>query len=501
MTARDRFRGGLPRLALPRHSLRARLMLWNMAILALLMGVLGLVTRTLVRSLMIASVDRELLRRTQWLATLPPPPPGMAMPHGPPPPAPGPGGRPWERERGPAREGGKAAPFAGQWPFRVLDRQGRVLFPLEETQPYDQAAFHEAMQGQIFLSTIVQEDTPLRVISRRFPERGPTQGVWQEVYPLTEVHRALSGLGRALLALVPLALLFAAMGGALLTQRVLQPVRRMAQAAGRIGAEDLSRRLPVSGKDEFAELGATFNDMLQRLEVAFHAQARLVEQQRRFTADASHELRTPLAVIKANTSLCLEGCPTPEEYRQSLIDIDRAAGSMTRLVMDLLLLARSDAGRLAQDRIPLPIGEVLQHAIASVPRHGGAAVRLHLPEVPPCVVGNEDELVRLFTNLLENALHYTPADGQVTLTAAREGDAVHIAVADTGPGIPAEHLPHLGERFYRVDASRSRAEGGFGLGLSICKSIAAAHGGRLSFESTLGHGTTVHVWLPGAGPE
>jgi signal transduction histidine kinase len=378
------------------------------------------------------------------------------------------------------------------------------LQPGSPTEPWDRPAFAAAARGQGTYSTITVDGQPVRLLSRPFPEGSQPFGVIQAAYPLTELRRAIAGLDRALLTLIPVSLLCAGLGGFLLTDRVLRPVRRLTQAAARIGAEDLSERLPVAGQeDEFGELAATFNGMLGRLEETFRDQERLVEQlrrlveqQRRFTADASHELRTPLTVIKANTSLCKSGSPALNDYQQSVEDIDRAADSMSRLVHDLLLLARSDGGQLGQNRIALPIKEVLERATTGLPHQQCAPIRIEAPDASLCVHGNEDEMIRLFANLLKNAVRYTPPEGCITVTAVRDGSDARVSVTDTGIGIPPEHLPHLGERFYRVDPARSRLDGGTGLGLSICKSIVEAHGGTIAFESEAGVGTTVTVTLP-----
>ncbi len=401
--------------------------------------------------------------------------------------------------------GSPQRPVGAPYPVLLLDLKGRVLAPPNQHAPWDKAAGARAARGEIVFTNAALDGRPLRVLSRPFPQTGPPVGVVQGAYPLTEVNRALAGVSRSLLALAPIALLFAALGAALLTGRVLRPVGDMAGAAGRIGAQDLSQRLPAAGKDEFGELAGTFNHMLDRLERGFQEKELLVEQlrhaveqQRRFTADASHELRTPLAVIKANASLCLQGRPKEEEYRQSVQDINRAADSMTRLVLDLLLLARSDSGQLGRNPITIAVRDLLERAAAHASHREGAPVQVHVVDEPLYVLGNEEELVRVFSNLLENARRYTPAEGKITLAARRSGNAVQVIVADTGVGIAPEHLPHLGERFYRVDASRSRPDGGSGLGLSICKSIVDAHQGRMVFHSTVGTGTTVHVVLPAA---
>ena len=270
----------------------------------------------------------------------------------------------------------------------------------------------------------------------------------------------------------------------------------MTLAAGQIGAQDLSERLPVSGQDEFSELASTFNGMLGRLETAFKRQEKILEQQRRFTADASHELKTPLTVIKGNTSMTLGAHPTEADFRQSMQEIDQAANSMSHLVQDLLLLARSDSGLVSGNRIELLMREILERAISSVRPLGGAPISLDIEDEMLCVQGNEMELTRVFSNLLNNAMRYTPEDGNITVTVRRKGDFAAVCVADTGIGIAAEHLPHLGERFYRIDDSRTRPSGGTGLGLSICKGIVEGHQGTLIFESELGSGTRAWVMLP-----
>lgn len=298
------------------------------------------------------------------------------------------------------------------------------------------------------------------------------------------------------LALIPVALLIAGVGGAFLTNRMIQPVRQMTRTAEQVSAEDLSGRLPIQGNDEFADLASTFNKMMGRLQEAFTHLKLLIEQQRRFTADASHELRTPLTVIKAITSLTLRGDRSPEEYRQALDSIDRAADTMNRLVQDLLFLARSDTGQLGLNLTPITVQDVLEPAAEIVQKPGSATITLNMPDAPVKVCGDLHALIRLFTNLMENALQHTPSGGKVIIDVESGEEMVSISVRDTGEGIPPEHLPHVFERFYRADASRTRASGGTGLGLAICKSIAEAHHGTISIDSTLGEGTLVKVMLP-----
>lgn len=466
-----------PRLrlpVLPRHSIRTRLMVWNMLTLAVLLVALGIVALHLVRTIMLASIDRELTKRALRFAEQAdlrePPPPGSPRP----------------------QAKGKPDPSRSDSGFdrpQVIDLHGRVVSPPDAGAPWDARACEAAAHGDETLSSITAAGYPFRVISRSFPPGRPPQGVVQIPYPLAEMNRALTGLGRALLLLLPFALLGAAAGGYLLTARALGPVRRMAQVAGRIGAQRLSERLPVAGKDEFWHLAGVINSMLDRLEDA-------VQRERQFTADASHELRTPLAIIKANTSLCLSGSPSAAHLLRSIKAIDGAADSMAHLAQDLLLLARSDAGQLVRQQVELPAGDLVREAVKRTSRPERLRVQVDVADPSLCVVGDEDELVRVFTNLLENAQRHTPADGSICVGVERREGMAQFTVADTGVGIAAEHLPHLGERFYRVDAARSHSDGGAGLGLAIVKSIVTAHGGRISFESSPGAGTRVCVLLP-----
>jgi signal transduction histidine kinase len=252
----------------------------------------------------------------------------------------------------------------------------------------------------------------------------------------------------------------------------------------------------VSGNDEFAELADTFNGLLGRLDASFQEQKRALELQRRFTADASHELKTPLTIVKGNTSLALSRASIDDNSRHTLTEIDRAADTMSQLVQDLLLLARSDSGQLGGHRIEMLLREILETAASQATPNGGPPVRLKVEPEDLCVMGNEAELVRVFRNLLDNALCHTPSDGCISVSAHSSDGAVLVTVEDTGTGIAPEHLSHLGERFYRVDAARSRPTGGTGLGLSICKSILKAHAGGMEIESAVGKGTRVCVSLP-----
>ena len=306
-------------------------------------------------------------------------------------------------------------------------------------------------------------------------------------------------------------MLVAGLGGAFLTGRALRPVREVTQAAAQIGVNDLSQRLKVESDDEFGELAQTFNAMIARLEEAFVRMEAAYEEQRRFTGDASHELRTPLTTIKANTSLALSGERSAAQYREALEAADRAADTMNRIVQDLLLLTRSDAGNLSLEQQRFPIEAPIANALDMVRHLRGASIELDLAPEALEVNGDLHHLTRLFTNLLENALRHTPPEGRIEVAARAadtpQGRVVIVRVTDSGEGIPAEHLPRVCDRFYRVDVARSRAGyaggagGGTGLGLAICQSIIRAHGGEMTIKSEVDRGTTVMVTLPAAPAE
>ena len=298
-------------------------------------------------------------------------------------------------------------------------------------------------------------------------------------------------------------LVVAFVGGLWLADRAMRPVRSITQTARQISESDLSRRLNLRGRDELAQLGGTFDSMLARLQRAF-------ERQRQFVADASHELRTPLTIINLEVGRVLSGNNRkPAEYQHALQVVDLESNRMTRLVNDLLTLARMDSGQTIVQREDVDLSEVAVEAyerMLPLAENQGIALDIgDLQELP--IYGDRQYLLQAISNLIENAIKYSQPGGHVRLEAARLGapadrDAV-LRVTDTGPGIPAEHLPHVFERFYRVDASRARelqedsaSPTGTGLGLSIVAWIVRAHHGRIDVSSEVGKGTTFEVCLP-----
>jgi signal transduction histidine kinase len=274
----------------------------------------------------------------------------------------------------------------------------------------------------------------------------------------------------------------------LLTPGLFKPLEDMAAAARQITrADDLSRRVPYANRpDEIGDLARAFNQTLERLEKLFRTQQRLL-------ADVSHELRTPLTTIRGNIDLMRRmDNSDPESLAAIQVEIER----MTRLVGDLLLLARADSGGLPLERKQVELDNILFDVYRQV-RILEPPLELELTDVDQVMVlGDPDRLKQLFLNLVENAVKYTPTGGKVSLSLSKKADRAFFEVSDTGVGIPAENLPHIFDRFYRVDKSRARAQGGSGLGLSIAMWIAQAHGGTIRVTSQVGAGTTFSVILP-----
>jgi two-component system, OmpR family, sensor histidine kinase ArlS len=287
-------------------------------------------------------------------------------------------------------------------------------------------------------------------------------------------------------------LVLVGLGIFLLSSRVFRPVEKIIRTALSIGESDLNKRINVSGDDEIGRLASTLNGMIERLEVAF-------DRQRQFTSDASHELRTPLAVIQAESTLALEKPRSPEEYRQSLETVSHEVNFMTGVIDKLLLLARSENSK-DQPLVAEPIDlnrlvDEITSALSPLAEEKQLDVRV-ITHADLNVKGDRIKIRQLFLNILENAIKYTPHGGNILIKCERSAGSAVVSIKDSGIGIPEEHLPHIFQRFYRVDKARSRDQGGTGLGLAIAKSIAESHGGRIEVESQAGQGSNFRVILP-----
>lgn len=307
-------------------------------------------------------------------------------------------------------------------------------------------------------------------------------------------------VGRLTLTLLAGSLLTLAValgGGFWLADRAMRPVKAITATARDISETDLSRRINLSTRDELGELAHTFDGMLSRLEAAF-------ARQRQFVADASHELRTPLTIVNLEAGRALSAKQRPaQEYQRALSVIQSENEFMTRLVNDLLILARMDDSRIPLDMMDVDLSDVALEAVERLEslaaRHG---VRLETGDLPEALLrANRQLLIQVASNLIENGIKY--AGGAAPLVRVETGsgpDSAWLRVTDNGQGIPAEHLPHLFDRFYRADSARARADdnqpGGTGLGLSIVQSIVHAHRGKIDVESAPEQGTTFLITFP-----
>lgn len=300
-----------------------------------------------------------------------------------------------------------------------------------------------------------------------------------------------AALGEALVAAGAAAIVAAAGVSLYVTGRVVRPVRRLAAASRRLADGHYAERVPLGPDDELGDLATSFNDMAGALESTERRRLELI-------GDVAHELRTPVATLEGYLEGLLDGVVEPSERTWARLHDE--AGRLRRLIDDLQELSRAEARQVPLSPRPVAPAEIVQ---AVVDRLGGQfaekglTLTLDLPAQLPPVRADQDRAVQVLTNLLTNALRYTPAPGSVQLAVREGGEGVQFTVTDSGPGISAEHLPRLFERFYRVDKSRSRALGGAGVGLTIARALVEAMDGRTWAESPgLGQGATFGFSLP-----
>ena len=398
--------------------------------------------------------------------------------------------------------------------FVVLDPNGKVLTSSEElplkgreassaaevlASPAFRRVVDESASRDRLYGNVAGGRSGYRAYVRKFPLKGDTytlvilQSLHAQKEMLEEVRVTFAWI-------IPLAIVLASAGGYFLARKSLAPVVAMSTQAGRIGAENLSERLPVqNAKDELGHLAKSFNELLERVDQSF-------ERQRRFMSDASHELRTPAAILRGESEVALAKAERPaEEYRESLSVLHEEAQRLTQIVEDLFTLTRADAGQYQLSPRDFYLDELVAdcvHATRSLALAKKITLGAELPEELP-IRADEGLLRRMILNLLDNAIKYTPAGGHVTLLCARTGSEYALSVKDTGPGIPAELQQRVFERFFRVDKARTRAEGdgvGAGLGLSIARWIAEAHCGRLVLAHSDSSGSTFTAFLPAQVP-
>lgn len=376
--------------------------------------------------------------------------------------------------------------------IRVLDADGHIRQAVGTYSdlPIDQASVTMARAGEpVFTTQLTQKhENPIRFRTAPLIQQGRVVAIVQVAQSLDQVMDTLEQLNTALLISVPLLIILAGAGGYLLASHALKPIDTITRTANRISAEDLHARLnlPVTN-DEVGRLASTFDAMLGRLDASF-------QRERRFTADASHELRTPLATMQAILGVMRSQRRTPEDYEGALDDLVTQTDRLRGLVESLLQLARSDAQPITS-RKTVDLSTVVEDVVETVrplAEEKGLVVRC---EIAPALMipGDRDNLIRLFLNLLDNAIKYT-TQGEIAVSAMIAGKTIEVRVHDTGIGISDTHVPYIFDRFYQVDAARSTR--GNGLGLAIAQEIAHIHGGSITVTSTSGAGSLFCVRFP-----
>ncbi len=317
-------------------------------------------------------------------------------------------------------------------------------------------------------------------------------------------RRFLEAVSRATWIAGGTAVVVATLLGLLLSSRITSPVKRLTAAASKVAAGDFFQRVDLKSRDELASLAEAFNTMAESL-------ARTEQQRRQLLSDIAHELNTPLTIIQGNLEAMIDGVVEPTSER--MVSLRDETLLLSRLVADLRDLSLAEAGHLHLRVEPVDLGELVAATVSAAQaeaRMRGIDLETTVQEGLPLVAADPDRVGQVLRNLIGNALRFTPAGGTVRVAAFVGGEPagepssraghVEVIVADTGPGISAEDLPRIFDRFFRVDRSRSRASGGTGLGLAVAKQLVEAHAGRVWADSTVGRGTTLHFTLPAAPP-
>lgn len=447
-------------------SLTARFMLWNGGFVLLILLGFGLAIFLASQRTVEGMVDRDLVRRALQVAresARPEPPFGI----GEPPPNPPPGEPEVQRPR-----------------IFNFDGTPRQLDGKQEM--WSRKLFDESLRGKVILGTQWLDGRELRVVSAPIPGRDRAIGVvqiGQGMAPFRLAQRAqLWALGVA----IPLSLLVSGLLGYLLARLVLRPVRSLTALAENIAANPLrEEHMRADQPDEIGRLAGAFNSMTARLQSSNRDLSESLERQRQFTSDAAHEFRTPLTGIALAAENALDERATPAEMKRSLLTIQKQSQALANLIQLLLTLARLDhsGARLHMERVELR--PVVMKAIEEAGLVHDARI---LVQVDGDLVCCPEALNQIVRNLVENAAAHTPSDGSIVVSF--EGGS--LRVSDTGPGISAEHLPRLFDRFFRVDAARG-GTGGVGLGLAIVKTLSERQGATVSVSSEMGKGTTFCV--------
>lgn len=384
--------------------------------------------------------------------------------------------------------------------YTVYDISGTVRYE-QEPVPTDKDLVSQALGNQTVKATIpIGDGQRMRVLITPIygygPYNGQVIGALQVATPLDITDERLTQLTQLLAGTSGVLLIIAALASYFITGRALLAVERVTRKVQQIEqSQDLTQRLPNPGTDdELGHLVGTFNSLIQKLQASF-------ETQRRFVADSSHELRTPITVIKSNMHL-LRRATSPDERTELIATTEAEVSRLNQMVNDLLYMAQMQAGIDIKPILrPVELDSVLLEVFArarSIAALKSQKIVLAHEDIAS-TTGDRDQLQHLMLNLVDNAMKYTQEGGTIRLGLWKDGEWARIEVSDDGPGVPADELPHIFDRFYRTPEARVQERNGSGLGLAIVKSIAEAHGGRVEAFSETGEGSTFRVWLQGLG--
>ena len=379
----------------------------------------------------------------------------------------------------------------------IFDSDGAIIASSKNTQNLSEISrgnFIPVLQGKARFDTVSLDNQSGRMVFRVYTtpvfENEKVAYIVQVASPLSSIQVALNKLKVALFILFPATVLLTGVMGAFLAKVTLRPVNNMIETIHQITAENMKLKLHIpETKDEIQKLAETFNDMLQRLEKAFTSQKKLFE-------DLSHELKTPLTILKGEFEVILKKIRSAGEYESVIKSALEEINKVSRLAENLLLLARFDSKEAFPEKRKLDVSVLLEGVINNI--KGISELKeikvSFQPSEKLILDADEAQLRTLFFNILHNAVKYTPQKGGIWVSIEKDSSTVRIKIQDTGIGIPEEEIEHIFDRFYRVEKSRNSF--GFGLGLSIAKAIAEAHGGTVEVESLPSKGTTFTIILP-----
>ena len=400
--------------------------------------------------------------------------------------------------------------------YVITDADGNIVPNRDTQEPEVSSAYQEIGVERANIQSVVRDTVASHKPKAYFRERRDSSGarfqmrsgvVYGEAHgppfyvsigaPLGQNQRVLREFTLAYLAIIPGALILGSFLGWIMVGRALTPVLEVAQAAQRISGSNLELRIPARrAGDELDYLILTFNRMIERLEASF-------QQMKQFSTDVSHELRTPITAIRRQLEVALFTAKTTEQYREAMFNALQDIDRLSQIVRALLLLSQAESGQVVLQKARLDLCDIVRELVEQfqIPAEE-AGVRL-TADLPGACYADIDrvQIERMITNLLSNALKFTPQGGEVRMTVRRVDHTVELTVADTGKGIPTEFLPNIFDRFYRVPGSGTAPspEQGLGLGLSFVAWIVKAHKGRIEVDSALGKGTRFTIRLPAGG--